>query len=392
MKEVYITHAKRTAVGSFMGSLSTISAPHLGAEVIKAILGESKVPADSIDQVILGQVISGGSGQNPARQTLIHSGLPIQVPGMTINKVCGSGLKAVALAVSSIRAGEAELILAGGQENMSLGMHGGNFRAGTKFGDMKLTDFMMYDGLTDAFSGSLMGITAENIAKKFAITREVQDKFALNSQLKAARAQKEGKFKDEIVPIKIQRKKEEFIFDQDEGIRPDSTLEILSKLRPAFDPGGSVTAGNSSAINDGAACFLVASASAVKKYNLQPIARIVSHASVGVDPKVMGTGPVPASIKALAIAGWRVEDLSLVEANEAFAAQAQYVNQEMKWDTDIVNVNGGAIALGHPIGASGARILVTLLHEMKRRSVVKKALATLCIGGGMGIAMCLEKV
>jgi len=250
----------------------------------------------------------------------------------------------------------------------------------------------MYDGLTDAFSGSLMGITAENIAKKFAITREVQDKFALNSQLKAARAQKEGKFKDEIVPIKIQRKKEEFIFDQDEGIRPDSTLEILSKLRPAFDPGGSVTAGNSSAINDGAACFLVASASAVKKYNLQPIARIVSHASVGVDPKVMGTGPVPASIKALAIAGWRVEDLSLVEANEAFAAQAQYVNQEMKWDTDIVNVNGGAIALGHPIGASGARILVTLLHEMKRRSVVKKALATLCIGGGMGIAMCLEKV
>lgn len=392
MKEVYITHAKRTAVGSFLGSLSTIAAPHLGAEVIKAILRESKIPSDAIDQVILGQVISGGSGQNPARQTLIHSGLPNHVPAMTINMVCGSGLKAVALAANSIRAGESELILAGGQENMSLGMHGGNFRAGAKFGDMKLTDFMMYDGLTDAFSNSLMGITAENIAKKFTISREVQDKFALNSQLKAAKAQKEGKFKDEIVPIKIQRKKEEFSFDQDEGVRPDSTLEILAKLRPAFDQSGSVTAGNSSTINDGAAAFLVASAEAVKKYNLEPIARIVSYASVGVDPQIMGTGPVPASKRALSIAGWVVEDLDLIEANEAFAAQAQYVNLEMKWNTDIVNVNGGAIAIGHPIGASGARILVTLLHEMKRRSEVKKVLATLCIGGGMGTAMCLEKV
>jgi acetyl-CoA C-acetyltransferase len=392
MKEVYITHAKRTAVGTFLGSLSGIAAPHLGAEVVKAILKESKIQGEAIDRVIMGQVISGGSGQNPARQTLIHAGLPIEVPGMTINKVCGSGLKAVALAANSIRAGESELILAGGQENMSLGMHGGNFRAGTKFGDLKLTDFMMYDGLTDVFSNSLMGITAENIAKKFAITREVQDQFALNSQLKAAKAQKEGKFKDEIVAIKVQRKKEEFIFDQDEGIRPDSTLEILAKLRPAFDPQGSVTAGNSSAINDGAACFLIASESALKKYNLEPIARVISYASAGVDPQIMGTGPVPASNKALAIAGWKVEDLNLIEANEAFAAQAQYVNQEMKWDTDIVNVNGGAIALGHPIGASGARILVTLLHEMKRRPTVKKSLATLCIGGGMGIAMCLEKV
>jgi acetyl-CoA C-acetyltransferase len=389
--EIYITHAKRTAVGAFMGSLSSMSAPLIGAEVIKAILAESKIPSSVIDEVILGQVITGGSGQNPARQSLIHAKLPIEIPGMTINKVCGSGLKAVALAAKSIKAGDANLILAGGQENMSLGMHGGYFRSGSKMGDMKLVDFMSYDGLTDAFSGALMGVTAENIANQFGISRESQDQLAQNSQFKAAKAQAEGKFKDEIVPLKIQRKKEEILFDQDEGIRLGSTLEILAKLRPVFDSKGSVTAGNSSSINDGSAAFLVASAAAVKKYNLQPIARIVSYSSVGVDPSIMGTGPVPASRRALEIANWQCKDLDLIEANEAFAAQAEYVNREMKWDPNIVNVNGGAIAIGHPIGASGARILVTLLHEMQRRPSAKKVLATLCIGGGMGIAMCLEK-
>jgi len=390
MKEVFITHAKRTAVGSFLGSLSQIPAPALGASVIKAILDDSKVDNKLISEVILGQVITGGSGQNPARQAAIKAGMDTSVPAVTINKVCGSGLKAVSLAANAIACKQADLIIAGGQENMSLGMHGIYIRGGKKFGDEKLIDFMMYDGLTDVFSGVAMGITAENIAKKFNISREMQDEFAVKSQAKAAAAQKNGRFKNEIVPIEIQIKKETKIFDYDEGIRGDSSLEVLSKLRPAFDPAGTVTAGNASTINDGAAAVLVASEEAVKKYNLNPIARIVSTGVCGVDPSIMGTGPVPASKLALARAGWSVDDLDLIEANEAFAVQACYVNEQMKWDTSKVNVNGGAVAIGHPIGASGARVLVTLLHEMQKISA-KKALATLCIGGGMGIAMCFEK-
>ena len=390
MKEVFITHAKRTAVGSFLGSLSQIPAPTLGASVIKAILDDSKVDNKLISEVILGQVITGGSGQNPARQAAIKAGMDTSVPAVTINKVCGSGLKAVSIAANAIACKQADLIIAGGQENMSLGMHGTYIRSGRKFGDEKLIDFMMYDGLTDVFSGVAMGITAENIAKKFNISREMQDEFAVKSQAKAAAAQKNGRFKNEIVPIEIQIKKETKIFDYDEGVRGDSSLEVLSKLRPAFDPAGTVTAGNASTINDGAAAVLVASEEAVKKYNLNPIARIVSTGMCGVDPSIMGTGPVPAAKLALARAGWSVDDLDLIEANEAFAVQACYVNEQMKWDTSKVNVNGGAVAIGHPIGASGARVLVTLLHEMQKISA-KKALATLCIGGGMGIAMCFEK-
>jgi acetyl-CoA C-acetyltransferase len=391
MREVFITHAKRTAVGSFLGSLSQIPAPALGASVIKAILDESKVDNKLISEVILGQVITGGSGQNPARQAAIKAGIDTSVPAVTINKVCGSGLKAVSIAANAIACKQADLIIAGGQENMSLGMHGTYIRGGKKFGDEKLIDFMMYDGLTDVFSGVAMGITAENIAKKFNISREMQDEFAVKSQAKAAAAQKNRRFKNEIVPIEIQIKKETKIFDYDEGIRGDSSLEVLSKLRPAFDPAGTVTAGNASTINDGAAAVLVASEEAVKKYNLNPIARIVSTGMYGVDPSIMGTGPVPASKLALARAGWNIDDLDLIEANEAFAVQACYVNEQMKWDTSKVNVNGGAVAIGHPIGASGARVLVTLLHEMQKISA-KKALATLCIGGGMGIAMCFEKL
>jgi acetyl-CoA C-acetyltransferase len=390
MKEVFITHAKRTAVGSFLGSLTQIPAPALGASVIKAILDDSKVDNKLISEVILGQVITGGSRQNPARQAAIKAGMDTSVPAVTINKVCGSGLKAVSIAANAIACKQADLIIAGGQENMSLGMHGTYIRSGRKFGDEKLIDFMMYDGLTDVFSGVAMGITAENIAKKFNISREMQDEFAVKSQAKAATAQKNGRFKNEIVPIEIQIKKETKIFDYDEGIRGDSSLEVLSKLRPAFDLAGTVTAGNASTINDGAAAVLVASEEAIKKYNLNPIARIVSTGMCGVDPSIMGTGPVPAAKLALARAGWSVDDLDLIEANEAFAVQACYVNEQMKWDTSKVNVNGGAVAIGHPIGASGARVLVTLLHEMQKISA-QKALATLCIGGGMGIAMCFEK-
>lgn len=391
MEEVYITHAKRSAIGVFLGGLSTVAAPMLGAEIIKALVQESNIPADAFNEVILGQVLTGGSGQNPARQSVINAGLTISLPATTINKVCGSGLDAVALAANAIRAGEADLIIAGGQENMSLAMHGAFMRSGAKFGDVKFTDLMMHDGLTDAFSGKMMGVTAENIANKFDISRDVQDALALRSQLKAVKAQKSGKFIDEIVPIEVRKKKEKIIIDQDEGIRGDSTIEGLSKLRTVFKDDGSVTAGNSSTINDGAACLIVASASALKKYNLQPIARITSYATCGVDPELMGTGPVPASKKALEKAGWNVSDLDAIEANEAFAVQAEYVNRQMGWDADKVNINGGAIALGHPIGASGARVLVTLLHEMKR-SKLQKGLATLCIGGGMGVAMCVEGI
>jgi acetyl-CoA C-acetyltransferase len=390
-RTVYITHAKRTAVGSFLGSLSTISAPHLGAAVINSILKDSKVDPVLINEVILGQVITGGSGQNPARQSLIYAGIPKIVPGFTVNKVCGSGLKTVALATSSIIAGDNEIVIAGGQENMSLGLHGAYVRAGLKFGDGKMVDLMQYDGLTDVFSGNFMGITAENIAKQFNITREMQDEFSLKSHQKAAAAQLEERFKNEILPIDVVTKKNTIIFEHDETVRPNTTMEILSKLRPAFDKNGTVTAGNASSINDGAACFMVVSEEALKKYNLTPLVRIVSYAAAGVDPNIMGTGPVPASKKALAKAGWSVEDLDVIEANEAFAAQAVYVNQEMKWDLDKVNMNGGAVAIGHPIGASGARVLVTLIHQMKRINA-KKGLATLCIGGGMGIAICVEAV
>jgi acetyl-CoA C-acetyltransferase len=388
MQEIYITHAKRTAIGKFLGGLSNVPAYMLGAEIIKSIINDSKIDQAVIDEVILGQVLTGGAGQNPARQSALQAGLPISLPAMTINKVCGSGLKAVALAASAIRAGDAEVIIAGGQENMSLAMHAHYLRGGVKFGDTTLLDMMMRDGLTDAFSGEMMGITAENIAKRFEINREAQDQLAFSSQMKAAKAQKQGKFKEEIVPIEVVIGKDKKIFDQDEGIREGTTLEALSALKPAFKKDGTVTAGNSSTINDGAAAMLIASAAAVKKYNLTPIARIVSYAQVGVEPAIMGTGPASASKKALERAGWKASDLDLVEANEAFAAQAEYVNRQMAWDVNKVNVNGGAIALGHPIGASGARILVTLLHEMQRAKA-KKALATLCIGGGMGIAMCL---
>lgn len=390
MQEVYIANPKRTAVGSFLKSISEISAPKLGAHVIKAILAESKLDPKVIDEVILGQVITGGSGQNPARQTSIYSGLPIELPAVTINKVCGSGLKSIVFAANAIKADQASLIIAGGQENMSLGMHGNYIRGGNKFGDAKLIDFMMYDGLTDVFSGQMMGITAENIVKKFGIDRISQDTLALNSQLKAAKAQEQGKFKEEIVPIKIDRKNESFIFEQDEGIRGNSTMDGLAKLKPAFAADGSVTAGNSSTINDGAAALIVTSGQMIKTQGLTPLARIVSYASCGVDPDIMGTGPIPASKLALKKAGWNVGDLDLIEVNEAFAAQAEYVNRQMEWDINKVNVCGGAIALGHPIGASGTRLVVTLLHEMKR-SKAKKALVTLCIGGGMGIAMCLER-
>lgn len=390
-KAVYITHAKRTAVGSLLGSLGAIPASELGAMIIASILKESKVDPAMIDEVIMGQVLTSGAGQNPARQSLIKSGIPKEVTAYTVNKVCGSGLKAVCLATNSIIAGESTMVIAGGQENMSLGLHGAYVRAGHKLGEIKMIDLMQYDGLVDVFSNKLMGITAENISKRFNISREMQDEFALKSHQKAYKAREAGRFKNEILPIEVKIKKDTIMFEQDEGIRPDTKLETLAKLRPAFDKDGTVTAGNASSINDGAAGFLVVSEEALKKYNLKPLVRIVSYAHAGVDPDIMGTGPIPASRKALEKAGWRVNDLEVIEVNEAFAAQAIYVNQQMNWDLDKVNMNGGAVALGHPIGASGARVLVTLIHQMKQINA-KKGLVTLCIGGGMGIAMCVEAV
>lgn len=390
MSEAYIVAAKRTAVGSFMGALSGISATNLGSYAIQNILGTTKIPFSEIDEVIMGQVLTGGSGQNPARQAMIEAGLPNSVPAFTINKVCGSGLKAVMLAANAIRAGQGHVYVAGGQENMSLSLHGAYIRKGSKFGSLDMVDFMLYDGLTDAFSGKLMGITAENISKKFSISREQQDHYALESQKKASSAQKSGYFKNEIIPIEIKKRKETEIFQDDEGIRADSNIESLGKLKPAFDQDGSVTAGNSSTINDGAAALLVVSAEALKKYNLTALAKIVSHASAGVDPSIMGTGPVPASQKALKLAGWKIGDLDLIEANEAFAAQSLYVSKYLEADVSKINICGGAIAIGHPIGASGARVLTTLVHQMHRVNA-KKGLATLCIGGGMGVAICIEK-
>jgi acetyl-CoA C-acetyltransferase len=386
MKTVYITNACRTPVGNLMGSLSSLSAPELGIYVIKELLKQSKLDPSSISEVILGQVLTGGSGQNPARQTLIGSGIPHTVPAFTINKVCGSGLKSIALAYESIMMGNSDIVIAGGQESMSKAMHASYIRAGVKAGDAKLIDMMMYDGLTDVFSGKAMGITAENVATKFGITRDCQDNFALNSQMKAAKAQASGKFDNEIVPVKIQNKKEEIIISQDEFIKPQTNIETLGKLRPAFAENGTVTAGNSSGINDGAAGVIVASEESVKKYNLTPIARIVAYARSGVEPEIMGVGPVSATRFCAAKAGWGLNEVDLFEINEAFAAQAAYVLQELGLDQAKVNVNGGAIAIGHPIGASGARIAVTLLHEMMR-SKAKKGIASLCIGGGMGVSM-----
>jgi acetyl-CoA C-acetyltransferase len=391
LKEVYIVDAKRTAIGSFNGSLSAIAAHKLGEELIKYLVSNNGINPNDISEVIMGQTLTAGQGQNPARQAAINAGLPNSVSAFTVNKVCGSGLKAVALGTQAILAGDAKIVIAGGQENMSLAPHIINLRTSHKFGDVKMIDSMMHDGLSDAFSSYPMGITAENLAKKYAISRMEQDEFAVESQKKSAVAQNNGRFSDEILPITVKKGKEEVIFDQDEGIRASSSIDLLAKLKPAFDKEGTVTAGNSSTINDGAAAVLLMDKESLNASGLKPIAKIVSYASAGVEPSIMGVGPVEAIKKAIVKANWEIKDLDLIELNEAFAAQAIAVNKELGFDMDKVNVNGGAIALGHPIGASGARVLVTLLHEMKKRKS-NKGLASLCIGGGMGIAICVERV
>src|SRR5476649_310164 len=391
MNDVVIVAAGRTAVGKFSGALAKIPAADLGAHVIKGLLAKSGIKPEQISEVILGQVLTAGVGQNAARQASIKAGLPDMVPAMTINKVCGSGLKATHLAAQAIMAGDAEIIIAGGQENMSISPHVLNgSRDGFRMGDAKLVDTMIVDGLWDVYNQYHMGVTAENVAKKFEISRAEQDEFALQSQLKAEAAQKAGKFKNEILPLEIASKKATVTFDADEYIKPGSTIEALSGLRPAFSKDGSVTAGNASGLNDGAAAVIMMTASQAKALGLTPLARIKAYASSGIDPAIMGMGPVSASRLCLKKAGWTPQDLDLMEINEAFAAQAIAVNRDMGWDTSKINVNGGAIAIGHPIGASGARILVTLLHEMKRRDA-KKGLAALCIGGGMGVALAVER-
>ena len=392
MKPVVIVAAKRTAIGKFGGSLAKVSAPELGATVIQALMAQTGVSPESIDEVILGQVLTAGAGQNPARQAVIKAGLPNTVSAMTINKVCGSGLKAVMLAAQAIACGDADIIIAGGQENMSASAHVlPNSRDGFRMGNAALVDTMINDGLWDAFNNYHMGITAENVAKKYGISREAQDAFALASQQKAIVAQDAGKFKDEIVAVSIpQRKGDPIVFDTDEYINRKTNAESLAGLRPAFDKAGTVTAGNASGINDGAAAVMVMSADKAKELGLTPLATITAFASAAIDPAIMGMGPMYASRKALDKAGWTAADLDLMEVNEAFSAQEAAVNQEMGWNTDIINVNGGAIALGHPIGASGCRILVSLLHEMQRRDA-KKGLASLCIGGGMGVALTVER-
>ncbi|MYN01302.1 acetyl-CoA C-acyltransferase [Pseudoduganella sp. DS3] len=391
MDDVVIVAAGRTAVGKFGGSLAKIPAAELGAHVIKGLLAKTGIDPNLISEVILGQVLTAGVGQNPARQAVVKAGLPHGVPGYTINKVCGSGLKATHLAAQAIKCGDANIIIAGGQENMSASPHVLNgSRDGFRMGDAKMVDTMIVDGLWDVYNQYHMGITAENVAKKYDISRAQQDEFALQSQLKAEAAQKEGKFKDEIIPLEIVQKKGSILFDQDEYVKPGSTLDALAGLRPAFDKAGSVTAGNASGLNDGAAAVIMMSATQAKQLGLTPLARIKAYASSGLDPAYMGMGPVPASQLCLKKAGWSPQDLDLMEINEAFAAQACAVNKEMGWDTSKINVNGGAIAIGHPIGASGARILVTLLHEMVRRDA-KKGLASLCIGGGMGVALAVER-
>jgi acetyl-CoA C-acetyltransferase len=391
-EDIVIVAAGRTAVGAFSGSLSGIPATELGSIVIKDLLQKTGVEADQVDEVILGQVLTAGVGQNPARQSAIGAGLPNTVPAMTINKVCGSGLKAVHLAMQAIACGDAEIVIAGGQENMSQSAHVlPGSRNGNKMGNWKMLDTMITDGLTDVFNQCHMGVTAENIAKRYDFSRAGQDAFAAESQRRAEVAQKNNVFDDEIIPVEVpQRRADPIIFKQDEFPRHGTTVEGLAKLRAAFDSDGTVTAGNASGINDGAAAVMVMTRSKAQDLGLQPLVRIVAFASAGVDPAIMGTGPIPASSKCLDKAGWQVSDLDRIEANEAFAAQAMSVNQEMAWDVDQVNVNGGAIALGHPIGASGCRVLVSLIHELKR-SDSKKGLATLCIGGGMGVAMAVER-
>ncbi|AZL15291.1 acetyl-CoA C-acetyltransferase [Rickettsiales endosymbiont of Stachyamoeba lipophora] len=387
--EVVIIDAIRTAVGSFNGTLSKIAAHDLGANLIKEIINRNNLKNNQIDEVIIGQVLTTAQGQNPARQATIKAGLDISTPAFTINQVCGSGLKSVALGMMAIKSGNADIIIAGGQENMSMAPHAIHLRDGTKMGDGKLVDTMLFDGLTDIFNNYSMGITAENIAKKWNISREEQDKLSLESQNKAENAIKTGRFKEEIIPIKVKQRKEEITFEQDEFPKFGTTLDSLAKLRPAFDPSGTVTAGNASGINDGAAMILLMSRTKAQELGLKPLASIKAWAQAGVEPEIMGTGPIEAVKKALAKSAWQIKDLDLIESNEAFAAQALCVSKELGLDLSKVNVNGGSIAIGHPIGASGTRVLVTLLHEMKR-SNRSKGLATLCIGGGMGIALTVE--
>ncbi len=388
--EIVIVAAGRTPVGSFGGALSSVPAHDLGSAVITGVLERAGVEGKDVDEVILGQVLTAAQGQNPARQASINAGLPIETTAWGLNQVCGSGLRAVALGMQQIANGDADIIVAGGQENMSMSPHSQHLRNGHKMGDYKMIDTMIKDGLWDAFNGYHMGTTAENVASKFQITREMQDEFAAASQNKAEAAQKAGKFKDEIIPVTVKTRKGDIVVEEDEYIRHGATVEGMAKLRPAFAKDGSVTAGNASGINDGAAAVVLMSAAEAEKRGLKPLARVASWSTAGVDPEIMGTGPIPASRKALEKAGWNIDDLDLIEANEAFAAQACAVNKDLGWDTDKVNVNGGAIAIGHPIGASGCRVLVTLLHEMEKRDA-KKGLATLCIGGGMGVALTVER-
>ncbi len=389
MSSIVVASAARTAVGSFNGSFASTPAHQLGATVITEVLARAGVEASEVDEVILGQVLTAGQGQNPARQAAIAAGVPKEASAWVLNQVCGSGLRSIAVGMQQIATGDARIIVAGGQESMSLSPHCAHLRAGVKMGDYKMIDTMIKDGLWDAFNGYHMGTTAENVARQFQITRDMQDEFALASQNKAEAAQKAGRFKDEIVPFTVSTRKGDTVVDADEYIRHGATLDSMQKLKPAFDKEGSVTAANASGINDGAAGVLLMSEEEAVRRGITPLARIASWATAGVDPTIMGTGPIPASRRALEKAGWTVDDLELVEANEAFAAQACAVNKEMGWNPDIVNVNGGAIAIGHPIGASGARVFNTLVFEMKRRGA-KKGLATLCIGGGMGVAMCVE--
>ena len=388
--DIVIVAAARTPVGSFNGVFGSVPAHVLGTAALQAALERAALEPGEVDEVILGQILTAGQGQNPARQAAIAAGIPAGKTAFGINQVCGSGLRAVALAAQQVRTGESAVVVAGGQESMSLAPHAAYLRAGQKMGDLSMVDTMMKDGLIDAFQGYAMGVTAENVAKHYQITREQQDAFADQSQKKASAAQQAGRFKDEIVPVTVKGRKSDTVVSEDEYIRHDSSPEMMAKLRPAFAKDGTVTAGNASGINDGAAALVVMSGAEAARRGLAPLARIASFATAGVDPAVMGTGPIPASRKALERAGWQPAQLDLVEANEAFAAQACAVNQDLGWDTAKVNVNGGAIAIGHPIGASGARVLVTLLHEMARRDA-RKGLATLCIGGGMGVAMCLER-
>ena len=389
MMDIYICGAIRTAIGSFGGALSTTPAHQLGSKLMAHILKQHKLDPQDISEIIMGQVLVGGMGHNPARQASILAGIDKQVPAWMVSQVCGSGMRAIALAAQAIKSGDASLIIAGGQENMSLTQHSTFLRKPTKMGGAKLDDMMITDGLWDAFNNYHMGVTAENLAKKYNISRQEADEFAYNSQVKASNAQKSGRFIDEILPLSVASGKEEIIFKDDEYIRADTSIDSLAKLKTAFDKEGVVTAGNASGINDGAAAMIVANSDYVKKYNLTPIARIASNAHCGVDPAIMGIGPASATALALKKAGWKIDELDLIESNEAFAVQALSVQKELGFDLSLVNVNGGAIALGHPIGASGARIITSLLHEMKKRGS-KKGLATMCIGGGMGIATCFE--